>query len=294
MTQIQSNQALHGSIFGLGSALFFGASIPITKIFLAEVQPWMLAGLLFLGGGLGLLPIYCWRWKELLSTRLQPQDWRWLGVSIVAGGVTAPVLLTIGLTTTPATVGSLLLNFEGVFTALLAWTIFKEPWRWQILLGIIVITSGGIILSHDRQTTIGLSWGAVAILGTCFAWAIDSNLTNKVADRDPIAIAMYKSGIAGLFNVAIAFLLGQGLPPLATTLTVLGLGFISSGLTYVCFVMALRQMGAAQTGAYFALSPFAGAAISIVFLGDTITKSMAISAGFMAIGAILCLQAPNK
>ncbi len=283
---------LPGSLFALGITLFCGASVPITKIFLAQVQPWMLAGLLFLGGGLGLLPIYCWRWTKLSSSRLQPQDWRWLGASIVAGGITAPVLLTIGLTTTSAAVGSLLLNFEGVFTALLAWTSFREPWRWQILLGMIAITSSGIILSHTQQTTIGLSWGALTILGTCFAWAMDSNLTNKIADKDPFAIAMYKSGIAGAINVAIAIFIGQVLPPIGTVIAVLGVGFISSGVTYVCFVLALRQMGAARTGAYFALSPFAGAAISTLFLGEPITQSLIISASFMAIGAVLCLQAP--
>lgn len=281
-----------GSIFALATALCFGLSVPLSKLLLDEIEPWMLAGILYLGGGLGLLPIYYLRnLRSLPKNSLRQKDWGWLGASILAGGVTAPVLLTIGLTTTSATVGSLLLNFEGVFTALLAWTVFKEPWRSQVFLGIVAITSGGIILSYTEHTNVGLSWGALAILGTCLSWAMDSNLTNKIATRDPFQIALLKSGIAGLINVAIAFFIGQTLPPLPTLLAALTVGFISSGLTYVCFVQALRQLGAAQTGAYFALSPFVGATISVLFLGEQITQVLVISAVLMAVGVGLCLQA---
>jgi drug/metabolite transporter (DMT)-like permease len=282
-----------GSIFALTTALCFGLTVPLSKLLLDDIEPWMLAGILYLGGGLGLLPIYYLR--NLLhpsKESLRPKDWTWLGASILSGGVTAPVLLTIGLTTTPATVGSLLLNFEGVFTALLAWTIFKERWHLQIFLGIVAITCGGIILSYTEHTNVGLSWGAVAILGTCLGWAMDSNLTNVIADRDPLQIAVIKSGIAGLINVAIAYAIGQTLPPLTILIPALAIGFISSGLTYVCFVQALRQLGAARTGAYFALSPFVGAAISVLFLGEQITQVLVISAILMAVGVGLCLQEP--
>ncbi len=280
-----------GSIFALTTALCFGLSVPLSKLLLDEIEPWMLAGILYLGGGLGLLPIYYLRnLRSLPKNSLRQKDWGWLGASILAGGVTAPVLLTIGLSTTSATVGSLLLNFEGVFTALLAWTVFKEPWRSQVFLGIVAITSGGIILSYTEHINVGLSWGALAILGTCGAWAMDSNLTNKIATRDPFQIALLKSGIAGLINVAIAFFIGQTLPPLPTLLAALVIGFISSGLTYVFFVQALRQLGAAQTGAYFALSPFVGATISVMFLGEQISQVLLISAILMAVGVGLCLQ----
>lgn len=279
-----------GSFYALATALCFGISVPLSKLLLDEIEPWMLAGILYLGGGIGLLPIYCIRnLRSPPTDSLRSQDWGWLGASILAGGVTAPVLLTIGLTTTSATVGSLLLNFEGVFTALLAWTIFRERWRLQVFLGIVAITSGGIVLSYTEHINMGLSWGALAILGTCLAWAMDSNLTNIVAERDPLQIALCKSGIAGLINVAIASSIGQ-IPSLPTLLGALVIGFISSGLTYVCFVQALRQLGAAQTGAYFALSPFVGATISVFFLGEQITQVLVISAILMAVGVGLCLQ----
>ncbi len=156
-------------------------------------------------------------------------------------------------------------------------------------LGIVAITSGGIVLSYTEHISVGLSWGALAILGTCLAWAISSNLTNIIADRNPLQIALFNIGLAGLINVAIASSIGQ-IPPLPTLLGALGIGFISSGLTYVCFVQALRQLGAAQTGAYFALSPFVGATISVLFLGEQITQVLVISAILMAVGVGLCLQ----
>ena len=280
-----------GSFYALATALCFGLSVPLSKLLLDEIEPWMLAGILYLGGGIGLLPIYYIRnLRSPSRDSLRPKDWGWLGASILAGGVTAPVLLTIGLTTTSAIVVSLLLNFEGVFTALLAWTVFKERWRLQVFLGIVAITGGGIVLSYTEHIKMGLSWGALAILGTCVAWAIDSNLTNIVADRDPLQIALYKTGIAGLINVAISCAIGQTLPPLPILLGALGIGFISSGLTYVCFVQALRHLGAAQTGAYFALSPFVGATISVLFFGEQITHVLVISAILMAVGVGLCLQ----
>jgi drug/metabolite transporter (DMT)-like permease len=197
------------------------------------------------------------------------------------------------LGTTTAATASLLLNFESVFTALLAWTVFRERWRWPIFCGILTITAGGMILSHTENARVGLSWGAVAILGTCFMWAMDSNFTNKVADRDPLQVALLKSGVSGLINVAIALALGQSLPGLLTLATVLSVGFFSSGLTLVCFVLALRQMGSARTGAYFALAPFVGALIAIIFLGEQMTQSLAIAAILMAIGAGLCAQEPS-
>ena len=298
MTQTKFQLALSGTTYALGAALFFGISTPLTKVFLNQIQPWMLAGLMLLGGGLGLVPIYLLRNYAHKPARLDQRDWGWLLISILFGGILGPGLLTVGLTVTPAAVASLLLNFEGVFTALLAWTVFRERWQWQVFLGIVAITSGGIILSHSEYSSVGLSWGAFAILGTCLGWAIDSNCTNQVADKDSLQISMLKSGMAGLTNVAIAFVIGQSLPSLPILLSVLSVGFVSYGLTLVCFVLSLRHLGASRTGAYFALSPFVGATIATVFLGERITQSVAIAAVLMTIGAGFCAKGsdldPNK
>ncbi len=289
--QPKSQTALSGAGFAVITALLFGITTPIAKVFLDQVQPWMLAGLLFLGGGLGLLPLYLiQRWRQRPSASLRSRDWYWLGASILSGGIIGPVLLTMGLAHTPAATASLLLNGEGVFTALLAWTIFRERWHWNVFFGLVAITAGGIVLSQGEQAKAAFSWSALAILGTCLAWAIDSNLTKKVADRDPVQIAMLKGGVAGGINVAIALMLGQPLPPLLPLLGILSVGFLTNGLTLLCFVLALRAIGASRTGAYLALSPFTGAAIAILFLGEPLTRSLVIAAVLMAIGAGLCAR----
>ena len=299
MTQSKVRSVLPGVGFAIFTALSFGGITPLAKLFLNDVQPWMLAGLLFLGGGLGLFPIYVIRnwfirkqrqpvaWQP---NRLQKRDWEWLSASILVGGIIAPVLLTLGLVHTAAASASLLLNFECVFTALLAWTVFGERWQWQVFVGMMAIVAGGIVLSHANNSGVGLTWGALLILGTCFHWALDSNFTSKVAKKDPIQVAMLKSGVAGAVNVAIALLLGQSLPALPVLINVLGVGFLTSGLTLVCFVMALRYLGASRAGAYFALSPFAGATVSALVLKEDINTSLAIAAVLMAAGAVLCAR----
>lgn len=291
MTQSSFRAALPGVGFGISTALLFGATTPLAKLFLNDVQPWLLAGLLFLGGGLGLLPIYLIRKRVYPSLdRLHKKDWQWLGASIVVGGVIAPVLLTTGLVHTTAAATSLLLNFECVFTALLAWTVFGERWRWQVFVGMVAIVAGGVVLAQAKNTGIGLTWGVLLILGTCFHWALDSNFTTKVAAKDPLQIALLKSGGAGAINVAIALLAGQPLPALPILCGALGVGFLTNGLTLFCFVMTLRHLGASRAGAYFALAPFAGATVSAWLLGEGITETLAIAAVLMAVGAGFCAR----
>lgn len=299
MTQLKpilnSNAVSLGVGFAIATAFCFGLSTPLAKHFLSEVQPWTLAGLMYLGGGLGLLPIYFVRNRiQRPTTFLKREDLRILLGSMVAGGMAAPILLMMGLEHTSASVASLLLNFESVFTALVAWTIFKEPWHWRVLLGILVITTGGILVSHSGQSSVALSWGALAILGTCLAWAIDSNLTAKISHRDPLQVAIVKSGGAGLLNTAIAGAMGQPWPPLSVLGQILGAGFVDYGLTYCFLVMALRNLGASRTGAFFALSPLVGVAIAILFLEEPPATVIVMAACLMTGGATLCAWAPAE
>jgi drug/metabolite transporter (DMT)-like permease len=294
LIQLRSNATLKGTVFAITTALLFGTSTPLAKLFLNDVQPWMLAGLMYLGGGIGLSPFLLFRRKQLSTSALQRKDWKSLLGSMLTGGLAAPVLLMTGLEHSAATVVSLLLNFESVFTALVAWTIFREPWQWRVLIGIAIISTGGILVSYTGSSGMNVSWGALAILGTCLAWAIDSNLTVQFAARDPFQVAMFKSGGAGLVNVAIAASMGQSLPPLPLMLKIFCAGFVCNGLTYCCFVMALRSIGAARTGSFFALSPMVGAAIAIVFLGDPLSETLVIAAILMALGATLCAWEPSK
>ncbi|MBI3797241.1 MAG: DMT family transporter, partial [Deltaproteobacteria bacterium] len=264
-----------GVCFALAAALLFGASTPIAKILLGQVEPIQLAGLLYLGSGSGLA---FWWW---LHCRLQPGnsqeaslqllDLPWLAGAILAGGVAGPILLMIGLSLTPASSASLLLNLEGVFTALVAWFAFKEHCDRRIILGMVAITAGGLLLSWTGQPELGISWGSVAIIGACLAWGIDNNLTRKISAGDPVQIAAAKGLIAGMVNLLLAHAVGTALPtPLVVATTAL-IGFLSYGISLTFFVLALRHIGTARTGAYFSVAPFIGATLAIFVLGERLT-----------------------
>lgn len=299
MPQSRSSTFSPGVLAASGAALIFGTSTPLTKVFLNQTEPWMLAGLMFAGGGLGLAIIYLLRFlvqqalhqkQSSLAAKWGVKDLGWLGASTLAGEVIGPVLFTLGLTITSASSASLLLNFESVFTALLAGLIFGERLGWRLIGGIAAITAGGIILSQAEGTYNGLSWGSLMILGTCLGWAIDSNMTQKIADRDPLQVAMLKSGTAGIINVAIALAIGQSFPQPLILLATLGTGFLCYGVTLILFVLALRHIGASRTGAFFALSPFVGATISAIALGERVTVTLMSSAVLMAVGVGFCLS----
>jgi drug/metabolite transporter (DMT)-like permease len=290
----RQSQTLIGVGFAIATALFFGSSTPLTKLLLnQQVEPWMLAGLLFAGGGCGLLPIVFLRHRFMQPIAyLQPGEWHWVWISSFAGGIIAPILMLWGLNTASASSVALLLNFEAVFTAILSWTVFRERWQWPVFWGIIPITLGGILLSQSSGTGVGWSWGSLAILGTCLAWAVDSNITFRIAHRDPFQLALLKTGSAGLLNTVIALGLGQHLPEWSFLLKIGGVGVLSYGFTYCCFVLALRRIGPSRTAAFFALSPLLATLLAVVMLHETVTIMMMLAAVFMTGGALLCAWEP--
>src|SRR5258707_9053754 len=189
-----------GVTAALVAAALFGASTPFSKLLLGRIDPLLLAGILYLGSGIGLAGwIGLQRLRAKSKNReaqLQRRDLPWLGGAILAGGVIAPVLLMFGLTVTPASSASLLLNLEGVLTALLAWFVFKENFDRRIALGMVAITAGSVLLSWEGRPDAGLPWGSFAVIGACLAWAIDNNLTRKVSAGDPVQIAAIKGLVA--------------------------------------------------------------------------------------------------
>lgn len=286
-------QMSKGIVYALLAALLFGASTPLAKALLPTVTPLLMAGLLYLGSGLGLALF------SLVSARaarprlqeapLQGADWPWLAGAIAAGGIAAPVLLMWGLAATPAASASLLLNLEGVLTAGLAWLVFKENFDSRIALGMALIAAGGIALSWSGRPASGVPWSALAIVGACLAWAIDNNLTRKVSAGDPVQIAMLKGLVSGAVNTGTALALGAKLPAASALLATGVVGFLGYGVSLTLFVLALRHIGAARTGAYFSIAPFLGAAVSILVWGDALTMGFIAAAVLMALGVWLHL-----
>ncbi len=284
---------MKGAPFALLAALLFGASTPLAKALLPQMTPMLLAGLLYLGSGVGLAAYALLRSRRRQPVRheaaLTRHDAPWLAGAIAAGGVIAPVLLMWGLAQTPASSASLLLNLEGVLTALLAWFVFKENFDARIALGMAFIAAGGVCLSCLGRPEVGVPWSSLAIVGACLAWAIDNNLTRKVSAGDPVQIAMLKGLVAGSVNTVLGFSLGAKMPPASLLLATCFVGFLGYGVSLTLFVLALRHIGTARTGAYFSTAPFVGAAISMLFLGDKLTMGFAVAAVLMGLGVWLHL-----
>lgn len=275
-----------GILAALGAALLFGAGTPLAKWLLDTVDPWLLAGLLYLGSGIGLT-LYR-RLSHAPAVRLPRNDLPWFAGAILAGGIVGPVLLMIGLTGLPASGASLLLNAEGVFTALLAWFVFKENFDRRIALGMLAIVTGAVVLSWPGEAHFAGLWPTLAVLGACFAWGIDNNLTRKVSLTDATWIASVKGLVSGAVNLILAFSLGASMPALPTLAGAMVVGLLAYGVSLTLFVVALRHLGTARTGAYFSVAPFFGALLALL-MGDSVTMPLLVAGALMALGIWLHL-----
>ena len=274
----------------LGAAALFGASTPLVKLLVGELPTLLLAGLLYLGSGLGLATIRLLRDRGWKPSGLATGEWRWLAGAIVFGGLLGPVLLVFGLTHTDAGAASLMLNLEAVFTAVLAWVIFKENADRRIVFGMLLIVAGGAVLAWPTAGSATPDWiGPLAIAAACLCWAIDNNLTRRVSGSDALFIAGAKGWTAGVVNTSLALLLGASLPAWSTVGAAMAVGLVGYGLSLVLFVRALRELGTARTGAYFSTAPFIGAAIAILLLGEPTPAPFWLAAGLMSAGVWLHL-----
>jgi len=275
----------------LGAALLFGAGTPLAKLLLNDVGPWLLAGLLYLGSGVGLM-LYR-RVRRASRVRLARREAPWLAGAILAGGVLAPVLLMLGLAAMPASGASLLLNAEGVFTALLAWFVFRENVDSRIALGMAAIVAGALVLSWPGEARFAGWAPTLLVLGACFAWAVDNNLTRKLSLTDATWIAAIKGLAAGMVNLALAFSLGATLPSAPNLAGAMAVGLLAYGVSLALFVIGLRHLGAARTAAYFSVAPFFGAAVAIA-LGEAVTLPLLIAGALMAFGIWLHLTERHR
>jgi drug/metabolite transporter (DMT)-like permease len=275
--------------YALASAALFGASTPLAKLLVGEVQPLALAGLLYLGSGIGLLVWFLLRKREERATNLSRADLPWLAGAILAGGVVGPALLMYGLTRTDGGTASLLLNLEAVLTASIAWIVFRENVDRRVFLGMVAIVAGGVVLSWDEMPRAGGLAGPLLIAGACLAWAIDNNLTRRVSGGDAVTIAGLKGLVAGAANLSIALLHGASLPGPGILASAAAVGFFGYGISLVLFVIALRNLGTARTGAYFSVAPFFGAALALLVLRESPSAAFWIAAALMALGVWLHL-----
>jgi len=274
----------------LGAALLFGASTPLAKALLRDVSPVLLAGLLYLGSGIGLGLVRIARDRGWRTPPMAKKEWSWLLLAIGFGGVLGPLALMLGLTRTPGATASLLLNLEAVLTAVLAWIVFRENTDCRIVLGMLLIVAGAVLLALPGSSQgAHLGWGALLIAGACLCWALDNNFTRKVSASDALFIAGLKGLLSGIVNVGIALAFGARLPALPFVGMAMLVGLLGYGISLVLFVLALRGLGSARTGAYFSTAPFIGAAIAILAFGEHASWTFWLAAALMGAGVWLHL-----
>ena len=272
-------------LLAMAAAALFGASTPLAKALAGNVPPVLLAGLLYLGSGLGLMTLYAvraLRGGEIHGVERSGRPW--LAGAIFFGGVVAPIALVLGLQRTTGATAALLLNLEGLFTTALAWFVFKENFDRRVATGMALILAGGVVLVWPTHGAIPLTTGALLVAAASAGWAIDNNLTQRVSGGDPLFIAGLKGLGAGAVNVAIGQWLAPGWPDARLVASSMMVGLVGYGASLVLFILALRDLGTARTGAYFSLAPFIGVAVAIALLGEPLTPALGVAAALMGAG----------
>lgn len=280
-------------IQALLAAALFGLSAPFAKLLLGEIEPVMLAALLYLGCGLGLLAVKLIQRlagiRLIAEARPSRYDFGWLAGATLVGGVAAPILMMFSLKQTAAATASLLLNFESIATVLIAALLFKEAVGKRIWIAVAFVALAGMVLSIESGRRWVVSVGSLGVLLSCVLWGLDNNFTQRISAKDPLVIAMIKGIVAGIVSLSLSYLSGGRLPGLLPAFVALTLGFISYGLSIYLFILSLRGLGTARTGALFGTAPFIGVAGSIVLFGLTMTWQFVAALPLMIIGAYLLL-----
>jgi len=290
-----------GILYALIACLLLGTNAPIAKVLLQQIPAPVLVALLSVGACLGLIVVFGWQYYQQRKLEaktainfLQGKDWLWFLSTVFLGGIIAPILFIYGVDHSSAAAASLMLSFEGVATAAIAWIVFKEPFHWLLAVAIAIILAGTIILNSSGAMGLSNPLATAAILVSALCWATDNNLTRHISHRDPVLIALGKNLVAGVVNGAIALSLGHSLPPVLWLLSACTLGVFSYGLSFTFLIMALRLLGSSRTGAYFSITPFIGASLSIMLFRDTITPNFMVAALLIALGVSLCIYEQLK
>jgi drug/metabolite transporter (DMT)-like permease len=268
----------------------FGVSAPLAKSLVEGMPATELAGLLYLGAFLGLGIFMAFRRMIGKKRNYDPvtrKDAKWLLGSIVSGGIVAPILMVTGLTLISGFTASLLLNLEGVFTALLAVTIFHQKEGKRLWAALLTMALASVFLTYDPSNGGFRIEGTLFLVGAMLFWGLDNNLTQRISGKDPVQISMAKGAVAGSASIGITLLIGSQMVFGTGMLYALILGAFSYGASLVFFIVALSKMGSARTTALFAIGPFIGAAVSIPLLGEPIGWLMLPSAIMMAIAVWL-------
>ena len=274
-------------VWAILAAALYAVNAPVSKLLLQEATPTMMAAMLYLGAGIGMLLLGMARQRLKIGKNEQKLTRKDLpfAVGMIVLDIAAPICLMIGLTSTTSANASLLNNFEIVATSVIALLVFKEAIGKRLWLAIGLITLSSVILSVEDASSLHFSAGSLFVLLACVCWGFENNCTRMMSQSDPLEIVVLKGFGSGLGSLAIAFAVGEQLPPLRLILCALLLGFVSYGLSIFFYVYAQRKLGAAKTSAYYAFSPFIGVLLSLLIFQEMPNLSFWAALLIMALGA---------
>lgn len=270
------------------SAVLFGMATPLSKLLVVDLNYFLLAGLLYLGAAVGLLPFNL-KQPRLVSQRIDNKNFLRIAGSILFGGILGPVFLLQGLKIADASSISLWLNLELVATAVLGWLIFKDhlDLRGWIAVGGAIL-AGVLITVHEGQS--GLL-AAMFVTLACVCWGLDNHYTALIDAITPIQMTFLKGLVAGLINGAIGIFLASSLPDFKILTSALIVGVFCYGLSIVLYITAAHSLGATRSQILFSSAPFFGAFFSVLLLSEHLSWIQAVAALILAVSIVsLVLQ----
>lgn len=256
--------------FAILAAALYAVNVPLSKLLLNHVQPTMMAALLYLGAGVGML-LYSLIGKALGQTTIkEPLTKKELPytIAMVVLDIAAPIFLMLGIARTNSANVSLLNNFEIVATSLIAFFVFKEVLSRRLVFAIVLVTLGSVILGFEGKGSFAFNTGSLFVLAACVCWGLENNCTKMISSKSSVEIVIIKGCGSGLGSLIVALILGERLPAILWIVCALALGFVAYGLSINFYIMAQKHLGAAKTSAYYSVAPFLGVAFSMLLLGE--------------------------
>ena len=269
------------------AAVLFGASAPLAAELADDLSPFALAGLLYVGAALAVLPL---AGRSVPGRDAVRRGRDRLATAVVLGGAVGPVLLAFGLRVASPASSSLLLNLELVFTTVIAGLVFREHLGPRVVAGTGAVVAASIVLAGGGDADV--RWGALLIAGACLCWAVDNCVTAALDEFAPAHITLVKGVVAGGSNLAIG-LATDGVPALADVLALLVIGAFGYGASITLWVAGARELGAARGQLVFATAPFVGAVVAWTVLGDDVSTRAVVALVVAAAGVLLVLHSDH-
>ena len=283
-------------LYAILAAIFYGFGTPLAKLLLLHISPYLMSSLLYFGAGIGMFFVVLFsktQRKSKAINEFKKKDLKYI-VLMLALDIIAPILLMLGLTTTNASIVSLLNNFEIVFTAIIAMLFFKEFVGRKMWIAIFFIVLAGILLSFEDYAKFHISIGALLVLGASLCWGLENNCTRMLSNGNPLHVVIIKGLGSGLGSLIIAVAVNQTSALWYFILLALLLGFFSYGLSLYFYISAQRHLGAARTSAFYSIAPFVGSIFSFIVLQESLSIAFGIAFILMILGTYLSIKESNS